>query len=345
MAIVCVAEDRKVCEPGLKLLIMSLHAHCRDLPLHIFYPPADVTFISWIKNYPRVNLRVAPIPDTFGWNVKPQAMLFLMDLGHDEIIWIDSDIIVTRDIASLFSGLDGRTMAVTEEALWGAHSDPEGLRARLWGFNVGRMLPFALNSAVIRVTQAHYSLLRSWAELLVSRRYREVQQLEWDQRPAHMVSDQDVLTALLASAEYAQVPLKILKRGDEIIQYFGLYGYTLPERVANLFGYRATFVHSQGYKPWTSGWHEGASQSMRKYIESVYRDLSPYTLAANRYAAGLDEDISWMQSHHALSSILRAAGFWHAPLVGLPIAAVTDLARLSKRLISGDGKQFRTGKS
>ena len=41
-----------------------------------------------------------------------------------------------------------------------------------------------------------------------------------------MVSDQDVLTALLCSQEFSHIPVEIFCRGSGIIQYFGLYGFT-----------------------------------------------------------------------------------------------------------------------
>src|SRR5262249_26073640 len=110
-----------------------------------------------------------------------------------------------------------------------------------------------LNTAVIRVTTEHYSLLQKWAELLGSEQYQRWQHVEWTETampPVHLVGDQDVLTALLASVEYSQVPVRMLNRGKAIIQYFTLKGYTTAERIRNLFTGVPAFVHSQGPKPW-----------------------------------------------------------------------------------------------
>jgi hypothetical protein len=328
---ICIAEDRASCEPALRLLIGSLNRCCgKRFEIHVFHPGSNDTFSSWASKYPQVKLHRNCLPKDHGWNVKPLAMLYLLDRGYDDVTWIDSDIIVTRDIANVVRGLDANTMVVAEEALWGNRDDTGALRTRLWGFRVGRTLPFTLNSGVIRITTAHYSLLKRWRELLESETYCQMQSMHGNERPVHMFSDQDVLTALLASVEYADVPLKVLKRGD-IIQFFGPTGYTVAERVTHLLGFMPTFIHAQGPKPWMPSSNDigerGRSQRMKKYWQAVYFDLSPYTVAARRFEAELQGTTGWMRSRFVLSAMLRSAGFWYPPLVGLPIAAAVDVAR------------------
>jgi hypothetical protein len=330
---ICIAEDRESCEPALKLLIMSLNKHCGKLPINVFYPPARSAFRSWIGRYPQVTVHTVSPLGAQGWNVKPQALLYLMDQGFDQIIWIDCDIIITRDFMWLLSVLDPQVIAVAEEALWGSHDDLGALRARLWGFDVGRSLPFTLNTGVLRVTRLHYCLLRRWQEILESDKYRNVQQKVWSDRPVHMMGDQDVLTAILSSAEYAHVPLRILTRGNDIIQYFGLYGYTTYERALNIFYGLPPFIHSQGVKPWLQIWRTTRRKSLRDYIESIYLDLSPYTLAARSFQTELDCDCRWMTAHFKLSAVMRVGGMWYIPLVGLPIAFISDFVRLAKRVV------------
>ena len=341
--IICIAEDRKKCEPGVKVLVSSIVRNCPRLSIILFYPPADDNFLSWSKRYPQLAIDTDPLPGAGSWNVKPHALRHLLNKGHDEVIWIDSDVVVTRDIFPLFHSLPSDVLVVAEEAFGG---DPLGLRARLWGFEVGRIFPFTLNTAVIRVTTEHYSLLQKWAELLGSEQYQHWQHVEWTETampPVHLVGDQDVLTALLASVEYSQVPVKVLNRGKAIIQYFTLKGYTTAERIRNLFTGVPAFVHSQGPKPW---WVESPGDpwpqhrvrrkrppnSVRNYIEAVYRDLSPYLLIARSYRHELEGANSWMRPHMLLSAILRIAGLWYPPLVGFPIALAVDALRLAKRL-------------
>jgi hypothetical protein len=329
--IICIAEDRADFEPSIKLLLMSLMRHCPNFSIRLFFPPAKEEFVSWTKQYEQVKLNVDPLPTAYSHNVKPQALLHLMDEGYDDIVWIDSDIIVARDISHVFQKLDPDVLVITEEAMCRARYDPDGLRARLWGFNVGRTHPFVLNTGVIRVTKSHVALLSRWRELLESDQYAKIQHLDWRSRPPHMIGDQDVMTALLASEEYANVPLKILERGKDIIQYFGSHGYTIPERLSNVLIRGPTFIHSQGPKPWIHSWQRGAPRGIRENWEMLYLDLSPYTLAARKYRDNLGGDTSWMRSHSIFSSVLRGLGLWYPPLVGLPFAAAADLFRLVGR--------------
>jgi len=331
---ICIAEDRKSCEPALKLLLASLHKYCRGSSIDVFYPPADINFCSWAGQFAQIRLHTKPLAGAYGWNVKPQAILYLLDRGYDEIVWIDSDVILMGNIFHLFSDVDINTIVATEEALWGRPKDPSGLRARLWGFRVGRILPFTLNTAVTRFTKSHYLFLRRWQEILESKEYQDAQQVVWYNRPVHMMGDQDVFTALLSSDEFSQTPIKILRRGRDIIQYFGLYGYTSLERFINLLCSRPSLIHSQGEKPWIANWESGHSHGLRKYVERLYLDLSPYTLCARPFRTNLGDGTAWMRAHSATSAILRAVGLWYPPLVGLPLALLIDVMRLAKYLFA-----------
>jgi len=331
---VCIAEDRTACEPALRLLIESLDRNCSGLPIHIFYPPANESFMQWAKAYSQVVVRTEPLHGAYHWNVKPHAILHLLAEGCEEVVWIDSDVIAARSLTKLFQGLASDTIAVAEEALWGAHSDVGALRARLWGFQVGRVLPFAINSAVVRVTRHHAPLLNRWKELLESPEYKQNQLLDWRDKPAHMMGDQDVLSALLTSREFAEIPVKVLRRGNDIIQYLGLSGYTVAERIKNILFCSPSFIHAQGQKPWMIDHGAGSTgkgkYTLREYIEAVYLDLSPYTLSAMSLSGALDGRAEWTRPHFALSAALRLAGFWYPPLVGLPIAAFVDCASFVK---------------
>jgi len=328
----CIAEDRKSCEFAVKLLLKTLYRHSPGLEINLFYPPADAQFVAWVKQFPTLTLHKTDELNGMGWNVKPTAIRKLLDSRYDEVIWLDADIIITRDIAPIFAGLAPEVVVATEEALWGMYSDTEGFRARQWGLPVGRVLPFSLNTAVLRMTRAHYPLLGSWQHWLNSRQYQDAQRMEWDSRPVHLVGDQDVLTALLASEEFSAIPLKILMRGEDVLQYFGLYGYTTVERLASIVGKGPAFVHSQGHKPWLESWQIKAPKTLKKYLEKVYLDLSPYTLAARHLADDPISEMQWTRPHFMLSAFLRALGLWYPPLVGLPIALSLDVLRSLQRV-------------
>ena len=327
---ICIAEDREVCEACLKLLLLSLKLHSPETLIHLCYPPANDAFRTWIEKCPQVRLRTAPLKDGYGWNVKPQAIMQLMDQGFDEVIWIDSDVIVNRNLRPLFSNLSSDSFVATENTLAEERYDRNALRARLWGLPVGRVLPFALNSGVLRVTKDNYRLMERWWALLQSDQYQEAQHKAWRHRPIHMLGDQDVLTALLTSQEFSHVPVHILRRGKHIIQFDGVYGYTVAERMRNAIGDGPAFVHSMAGKPWSERWQLEPANSRTEYIKKVYLDLSPYTLSALRFKHELGSDSEWMEPHYVLSRILRALGMRYFPLVGLPMAAFADLARVVK---------------
>lgn len=327
---ICLAEDREVCEPCLKLLLLSLNIHCSATAINLFYPPAKNGFLTWIKKCPQVRLQMDRLKNGYGWNVKPQAIMHLIDQGFNEVIWIDSDVIVNRNMLPIFSGLKSDTLVVTEHTLSEERCDSNALRARLWGLPAGRVLPFALSSGVLRVTKDHYHLMERWWELLQSNKYQDFQKREWRQRPVHMLGDQDVLTALLTSDEFSQIPLHILRRGKHILQFDGVYGYTVAERMRNLLGDGPAFIHSGAGKPWSERWRLGPTNGLREYIKEVYLDLSPYTLSALRFQHALGCGTEWMEPHYVLSRILRALGMGYPPLVGLPMAVFADLMRAVK---------------
>jgi hypothetical protein len=229
----------------------------------------------------------------------------------------------------VLSQLSPGTIALTEEALWGSHSDTNAWRARQWELNIGRSLPFTANTGVMRVTRTHIPLLIAWKRLLESETYRNAQRVEAAQRPEHMFGDQDVLTALLSSSEFSGIPIKFFKRGADIIQYFGLSGYTCTERLGNVINGPPYFVHSQVFKPWVKFDKPRTIENMRDLLDNLYLDLSPYTLAAAGYRSQLDAPCPWMKPQSSTATILRAIGGWYAPLVGLPIAAIADFVRIA----------------
>lgn len=330
--IACIAEDRASCEVGVKLVLLSLARYCPDLAIELFYPPANSCFMAWLKEFPNVNLNKELTENSSGFNIKPQLILTLLDRGHKDVIWIDSDIVVTQNITNLFCGLDISTFGLTEEALGGRHNDYGGERARRWGFEVGRNLPFAVNTGVLRATDAHRALLECWRGLLSSDAYLQAQRCDWRIRPWHMLTDQDVLTAVLSSGDFSEIPIKALVRGSDIIQFFGPRGYTVAERITNIINGGPTFVHSQGAKPWNYAWERVPLYDLKQYLRAVYLDLSPYTLAARKYRKNLSNNTDWMNSHFLLAKILRVFGVWYPPLVGLPLALIWDIQSLGKRV-------------
>lgn len=324
--VICVAEDRKSCEHALKLLLVSLNRHNASTSVIVFYPPADREFIDWVKTLENISVRVTWPGGAFGWNAKPHMMLALLNEGNDEILWVDSDVLVTGDVFDTIGVLTEETLVASEECLQN-QDEKNALRARLWGFLVKREFQFPLNSCVMRVTQKHAQLLVRWKELLESPKYQNAQRQPMNIRPRHMFSDQDVLTALLCSEEFHDIPVKILRRGYDIIQYYGEKGFTLVERIICMLKGMPTFVHQQGSKPWHADPHEKL-KGLRGQFVTAYLDLSPYTMVAMDLSAKPIH--AWMEARSKLSSVLRIIGLGAPPLTGLPLAVVFDLERLAR---------------
>jgi hypothetical protein len=234
-----------------------------------------------------------------------------------------------------FAELNSDVVVAAEDALGDDRSDGNAQRARLWGFPVGRVLPFGLNTGVLRVTKDHYHLMERWRELLQSNLYQDVQKRDWMQRPIHMLGDQDVLTALLTSKEFSELPIKILRRGKHIIQFNGVWGYTVAERARNLLGDGPMFIHQFGHKPWSNRWQP--CSNLREYVKRAYLDVSPYTLTARQFKSEMDCDTDWMEPHYAPTRVLRILGMGHPALVGLPMAIFGDFARLAKWILKSEG--------
>jgi hypothetical protein len=66
--------------------------------------------------------------------------------GFDEVVWIDSDIVVNRNLFTVVSGLTRNTLLVAEHTLAQERWDRNALRPRLSGLQIGRVLPFAVSS-------------------------------------------------------------------------------------------------------------------------------------------------------------------------------------------------------
>ena len=296
----------------------------------MFCPNATLAFAEWLKGYPQASLNDGAVEGAWNkYDIKPLALLTLLRRGFTNALWIDSDILIASDFRALFSGLRRDAIVVAEEALSGGRVDPDGIRARLWGMPVGRRLPLAANTAVIRVTDVHIELLEEWANLLESSTYREAQQRPWTHRAAHVMGDQEVLTALLTSSRFSDLPLEFLRRGRDIIQYFGMSGYTVTERLRHIWHGPPYFVHSQGYRPWLP--QTTTSSTLGAKIRILYNQLSPYTALARSYSNAL-ENSDWLSPSSGVAQAFTTAGGRCAPLVGFPLAILADIVRAMKLL-------------
>ena len=213
------AEDRPD-DAGLRLALLSLRAQCPGVPLTLFRPGATAKFRAWLESFPQATLVEERLPGADNWNCKPQALEALLNAGHQEVIWLDSDLAFTRPFTYLFDGLAPETIVVSEDLRFAL---PQGSLKRTQGWNLplGNTYPATINSCVLRVTAHHRPLLSRWLELMATPQYREAQ-VKWvGERACHLRSDQDLLNALLGSREFASVPVKFLECGRDLIHCSG----------------------------------------------------------------------------------------------------------------------------
>ena len=317
-------EDRPGELTGLKLLLLSLREHCPDVAVDVFVRQVDTPFERWVARFENAHLHRIEGGARTGFNVKPGLLQRVLEHGASAAVWMDSDILVVRDFRRWLDAAPPDSLVVAEDR-FGAHWRGRSSHARAWGFPVGREMPRLLNSCVVRALSTHIPLVRAWDRLLGLEPYVAAQRIHWSERPSHMFGDQEVLSALLESREFADTPLHLLRRGREIVHCFEYHGYPAHEMIANVVtGNRPLFVHAQGAKPWRG---DAASRG--------YLDISTYTLLARSYASELAEDSNWIEPRSRSSRTARRMFRDDPWSTGIPRALATELRdqRLVKTLM------------
>ncbi len=287
--LICTYDNRPKALLGMKLLVLSINRHCPGVQVLISYPAKAPGFTSWLNRFPHADMRYDPDFTTHGWDVKPSLLLRLLDEGHHELIWLDSDIILTSDIRRFFTNRNDQDLVVSEAWDWDRH--PGGsIRTELWGLDVGRRLTATLSSGVIRVTPSHRELLMAWREMLELPCYRKAQTIHpMAVRPIHLQGDQDVLTALVGSKAFSHIPLHTIRRGSEIAQCVGPAGFTATERRRCGREHVPPLLHGAEPKIWDVRPQTNWCGNPRAYYNQLTFELSPYNHAARSYLDELNE--------------------------------------------------------
>ncbi|MES2979039.1 MAG: hypothetical protein V4731_11495 [Pseudomonadota bacterium] len=325
---ICMAEDRQAEEPALRVAMASARLANPGVPIVAFMPNATDAFVHWAGTQGQIDIRRYTPGSGNGWNVKPHALLELLNEGKETVWWIDSDVVVLQTLSTRFAGIAPDALVATEEAEFARYHD-EGARAEAWGFEVTRHFGFTLNSGVLRVTRGQQLFLHAWANALRDEAYLAAQGQPWDDRPFHLLGDQDVMTALLCSPQFSQEPVHILRRGTDIIQYFSLGGYSLWERMVDLRTRSVAFIHSQSYKPWRRQELHGAEgrRNVKAVLDDLMSDTSPHSLAALALRPHLGDSCEWARPRTWLGAVLRRTGMGSRALTGLPLAVLADIYR------------------
>jgi hypothetical protein len=260
-------------------------------------------------------------------------MLPLLERGATRVVWLDSDALVTRDPAPLFD-VPADTLTATQEYA-NAASPGSLVRTRGWGLRVAREFERTINTAVVSLTRHHVALLKRWQELLETPEYQRLQRAPVNERPVHAFGDQDVLTALLGSTEFASVPVRLFGTGKEIIHCGGVRTYTLGERLELLFGPAPTFLHSNGMKPWIM-FHphnrenvKGMYWQLRKWLV----ETSPYVTEARSYRDEVGLAMPWLDVTSRVGAASRLVGRGHHAWQGLPLAIVATTVAGARDLV------------
>jgi len=331
---VCSYEDRAEAMDSVILMAESLCCADAHVSLHLTVPEPSAAVRAWAERRPEVVLATKPPDGVSGWDVKPWLMLQELNAGNSEVLWLDTDVIVTRPISALLREFPRDSLIVAEE--W---NQPEAVDvACLWNLPSARPI-CPINSCLLRATQAHRPLLQRWLEMTHEPRYRQAQALPFEQRPFHLISDQVLLTALLGSAEFGQVRFDYLRMGRHIAQCAGSSGYRPLHRLLDLYRGLPPIIHCIGRKPWTPRHDQGRIQRL---LMDLVTDVSPYVLASKRVARKLGTSPDWVYAHTALGAILRVLTANHPGMAGLPLAVMHTCQRRIAQVIGMAREKART---
>lgn len=326
----CSYEDRPRDLVGLKLMMLSLARYWPSAHVQITCPAATDDFAAWVKAQPNATLMRTNALACRGFDVKATLLGEALDAGHKQVGWLDSDVILAGDPRPIFDSLDDNTLLVSEEMIWGAPADGYR-RTDAWGLERGQVRPMTINSGVMRWTAKHRTLLHRWAEAMTHPDYRAAQDRPWDERPVHLMSDQEVLTALMGSIEFADVPLRYLRRGKDIAMTSGSAGYSIIERLGRIGQGLPVFIHALGPKPW-AGWFEpmATNTSRAMVLERLHAQLSPYAAAAAAFCDQLDEPTPWTRVHTPLARLISGLTLNEPNLRALPLCLIDAIGRSVK---------------
>lgn len=310
----CLSETRPEGLVGLKLAVASLSRNDPHARIHIFADTLGPEVARWLDRWPNVRRHTTPAVAAAGWNAKPALLRAVLGSGASSVTWVDTDVILLQPLAPLLDVQPPGVLICTEEYFRFRYRGV-ACRTRAWDMAVARDFPFTVNTCILRVDDAHLPLLDAWQDFTLSSDYAAWQARSSSERPFHAVGDQDLLGALLGSADFSDVPVVALRRGRDIAQCFKADGFSPSERISTLWHGAPALVHAQGPKPW-------AADS----DAPLYLRLSPYRYIAREYDDVLDPaESGWLQTRGADARFLERLALRNPMLAGL-LPAVAALA-------------------
>jgi hypothetical protein len=317
----CTYEDRAAEFVRVALLSKSLLANEPGATLQVFGRCVPDWFYEFAGQESRLAVGGAETLSSSGWCVKPEVLRRMIAEHGGRVTWIDSDIVVSAPVRALFATRPDEELLVAEEPACN-RGRLQGAMAELWGLKPGRGVSARVNSCVVSATEQHLEVLQAWEQLMQQPAFLEAQEQRYKDRESHLASDQEVLEAVLTSAPGRNVPVQMLKSGEDIAQCFRGDGYSVGARLRHLWGRLPPLVHAQGSKPWDA--------VMRP--KSAYLDVSPYLYVARKYREGLPDECRWMFASKVVPRTLEIMTGGEPNLVGLPYALRSAIVRWLRRM-------------
>jgi hypothetical protein len=285
---------------GAKLLALSLEKHCRDFTLFLGVLEENADFSDWLRRHaPHVVLvRLhAFIRGASLKHVKPVLILELFSRGITDVTWLDTDLIVLRNLEPLLEPLDNQTLLVAQDMDYDFQFHEKLLQH--YRLTPSRKLEYCVNTCVLRATTQHAALMEKYQAFLLDPFFLEQQGKSESEKLPEFAFEQKILELLVSSEGEEWRPeytVKFIPEGSGIIQELGVTTYGLRDRLLNGLGFnKPWFAHIPGaVKPWDSN-------TRSRY----YRGASVYSSFAENYKDQMEEDMSWANSSGASSRIAR----------------------------------------
>ncbi len=335
--LVCIYDDRADALDAVKIAVASIRTHEPQLAVSVGLAAASFEVREWFEMR-GVELTVGQDLGARGWDVKPGLLLSRLAQGAGQVLWWDSDVVASGPFRHLFEAEPADVLVATEDTYWGQEQGGDQ-RTRAWGWTPGRRLAATVNTGLLRVSMTHRPLLEAWRDALSDPRYVAAQRTDMLKRPLHLLGDQEVLTALLGSTRFADLPVHLLRRGVDVAQCFGPAGYRVTERVHGLRTGAGLppLVHATNPKPWRvlSESRPGMLRSRslgqaRAAYEALHAELSPYTVVARQYGSEL-ADADWLRVRSRAGRLLSRLPGPPAIVPELPVAAFDAAVRILRR--------------
>ena len=313
--IVCTHQCEATGPRGMRLLLESLHAQEPGLPVVVY---ACAEFRQGLESLPEGLFPEFRPP--VGTGVRPtrrraSTLLSLLEEGHREVVWLDSDVILTHPIRPLLQKADEEAI-VAAEAFSGRPSEDGYEKALELGLKSKRHFDRGFSACILRVTPSHRLLLKAWATFPEPEPSDDTKGGPECQVSSQLDDDQHLLEALLMYEGFAGVPVHLLRVGEEVAHCDHADAYGTRSRLAHV-GYRLpALVHAKGVTPWADPQHR-----------PVYLDVSPYLYAAAPYVSHTADSDRWARPAGFAGRLLHALTLGEPNLAGLLPAAWAELRR------------------